>query len=1089
MLPRPPDSTNPHRHPPRDDRPNPYANPPPGRKPDLMGVGGLPTGLGRLSGGYGLFGSGPFRQEELRERDRQERLQRERERELKPPPTSPTQRASLSATPANPYPRASLPPSPTSTRNLSVPPQSKASISPQLPPRESAPSSNPRPSLPLPGYGSGLGARALPSPFERDVQERSTSGSALPSPAAAQQEVPPPISGHGRSLSNSSSRDIPGLPLGDRSPPKPSGPSTARSLYASGPPPLVSSVNRDREPQRSPVARTAASPREPSRDAISPSAIPAPTKPSANAAAPGVPSSRAPYGSSYAYPNNPAYPGFSGGFGLTGFGGYGAFGGPRWDQDREREAREARDARERAERADRADREEQEEKRREAERAEQRRPKEFSEADREREKWRLIREQERERAMAQYAGDKGHKAAIPAPRDPYRRNTASFEGKPSTSSNYSRHIEVLNHPDPAVSAPIQGSTFERENSVIQQVAPTREPRPYGYKPEPTPREAALAPPRESASLNSAASARESTRERERERERDFYSAQTGTTAMPASTAQKRSRMDAVVEDAQVAHQAQQAQRRSSQAKSKRRKMEEERTMGHHHHSSSHGAVPHRSSPAEKRDWAALTQPPVKRVEVSSAPVESWLKALPTLGNEVGKIEYGGNPFLISRTGLYRRDNEGGTVVVRVGGGFLGRGWKVRGEPGWDEATTKRSGKVVRGAESSDRACWGTDVYTDDSDLGLILVHAGWIRWSPLPADGLYTAEDRKRDEQEFINVTVRLVPTLVHYTGTERNGIQTRGWGNGHDGGSIVVERVERVKIDKQYLASRKRKTRMAQWAKQRALVDPLPALPPPDRETGAEVSAKEPTLRPSLPTEPIIFTSSIAPDAKELLVSGGFKYTPEALGAWLNLPQEGDGSERTLWDYRLVLSGRGETYHLSMSQGATYSYPLMTLIQLSSTPGIPSSTILSSRPPSAVYFLPEGLAALTQGERWMLCQVGRYRWEKLGDDEKGEWDRDEVEEVEEDEQEYSELPLEVEEEAINEGLVMQDEPLPYPLPVPEAQKEGSQMMAEQDQASADLLEVAQGMKDAVEVAVEAAYGEQTGRIAVEEEENMDVDA
>jgi hypothetical protein len=67
----------------------------------------------------------------------------------------------------------------------------------------------------------------------------------------------------------------------------------------------------------------------------------------------------------------------------------------------------------------------------------------------------------------------------------------------------------------------------------------------------------------------------------------------------------------------------------------------------------------------------------------------------------------------------------------------------------------------------------------------VLIHAGWIRWGG-PAT---------RSDSDLVNVTVRLVPSLVRYYATERNGVITRAWGNGHDGASIVVEGVERVKV------------------------------------------------------------------------------------------------------------------------------------------------------------------------------------------------------------------------------------------------------------------------------------------------------
>ncbi|AGV14647.1 hypothetical protein, variant [Cryptococcus neoformans var. grubii H99] len=1031
---------------PRDERTNPYAPPPPGasagRKPDMLGVG-LGAGLGRLSGGYGLFGNSPFREQEMRDRERQERIQRERERDLKPPvPTSPTQRASISTTPGNSYPRPSLPPSPTNTIRGGLPASntvtSKPSISPQLPPASagSASASAARPSLPLPNFSS-LGSRSLPSPFERDTRERSASGSAHPSPAVpTTQEVPPAVGGHARSLSNSSAREIPGLSGNDRSPPKPSAPSTARSLYAGGPPPLSGSQgSRDREVQRSPVTRapTAASPREPSRDNISPPVAASTAKPPSSQAPPasgslsGAPTSgRGPYTSSYTYPSNPAYAGSFGGFGLSSFGGYGAFGGPRWDHEREREAREARDARERVEREGKRDEEDKRKKEIERQREKER-------EEREREKWKAVREQdqrERERrsSLSTPSAAPGSSVATARPPDPYRRNTGSFEGKPS--SGYTRHIEVLNHPDPSAqpAAASQNATnpaYERETSVIQQVAPTREPRPYGYKPEPVARETPpVQPPiREPAVSQMPRESLSSTAGREPRPEREYY--QTVPPSAPVippipvnapvqPPREKRSRMDAVVEDAQVAHQAQQAQRRSSQAKSKRRKLEEEKMtqahhgMGHSHASYGNHNVHGRHSPVmDKRDFASLAQLPQKRVEVSSAPVEAWLKGLPSLSRVIGTIDYSGKPFTLVKTGLVKPENEGGLIIVRIGGGFLGRGWRVRGEPGWEDASTKQVGNVVCGAQDPERACWGTDVYTDDSDLGLILVHAGWIRWSALPS--LRSPQDRKKDEQEFINVTVRLVPRLVRYIGTERNGLKTRGWGNGHDGSSVVVERVERVKIDRKYLASRKRKARISEWVHQRALVCPIPSSKQEDEKMKETI-----LLTTTVPTESLIL-SAINVSGKDVTVTGAFKYSPDVLKGWLDVPIEGDELDKSLWGYKLILEGSGETYQISMNKESTYKYPLINLTQL-----LPSDTgpkeIFASHPASGIYLWDGGFAAQIQGEKGILFKVEKFKWEKLKEGEVGAWAKEVEEVVPAVEEIADDVPVEEEGESAPQG-------------------------------------------------------------------------
>ena len=125
-----------------------------------------------------------------------------------------------------------------------------------------------------------------------------------------------------------------------------------------------------------------------------------------------------------------------------------------------------------------------------------------------------------------------------------------------------------------------------------------------------------------------------------------------------------------------------------------------------------------------------------------------------------------------------------------------------------------------------RKLWGTDVYTDDSDVLAMCVHAGWVELPAFPpgevADwlpsGLAMQQWRKMgdpDEQQQqqgktdrdgedgqdvmeaplrscdLSVVLRIAPRLIAYKGCHRAGIKSRSWGNTHDGVSLVVESVE----------------------------------------------------------------------------------------------------------------------------------------------------------------------------------------------------------------------------------------------------------------------------------------------------------
>lgn len=93
---------------------------------------------------------------------------------------------------------------------------------------------------------------------------------------------------------------------------------------------------------------------------------------------------------------------------------------------------------------------------------------------------------------------------------------------------------------------------------------------------------------------------------------------------------------------------------------------------------------------------------------------------------------------------------------------------------WDLAALKR------------RKLWGTDVYTDDSDPLAMLLHAGWLRL------GLAVGRSAA-DSVTAIEIVLRVAPKLVRYEGSNRAGITSRSWGNGHDGVSLVIESAKTV--------------------------------------------------------------------------------------------------------------------------------------------------------------------------------------------------------------------------------------------------------------------------------------------------------
>jgi hypothetical protein len=202
-------------------------------------------------------------------------------------------------------------------------------------------------------------------------------------------------------------------------------------------------------------------------------------------------------------------------------------------------------------------------------------------------------------------------------------------------------------------------------------------------------------------------------------------------------------------------------------------------------------------------------------------------------------------------------NVGATLEVRVSGRHLGRGplaeeksrragttawslgWRAREKMGMTEAQeieevdlhNNDDGHAAADFWNQDallhRKVWGSDVYTDDSDIVAMCLHAGWIEgprvqdvpsWVPpgkatfawrqmtqkyadqgligddeaerhiLPSVG----EDRTQrlHSTADLSVIIRIAPKLIAYKGCQRGGVKSRSWGNGHDGVSLIIENV-----------------------------------------------------------------------------------------------------------------------------------------------------------------------------------------------------------------------------------------------------------------------------------------------------------
>ncbi|KAJ1561507.1 hypothetical protein HK405_003719 [Cladochytrium tenue] len=113
------------------------------------------------------------------------------------------------------------------------------------------------------------------------------------------------------------------------------------------------------------------------------------------------------------------------------------------------------------------------------------------------------------------------------------------------------------------------------------------------------------------------------------------------------------------------------------------------------------------------------------------------------------------------------------------------------------------------------AVWGTDVYSDDSDV--VAEPDNTKRMLPTPprtplrpAPDPSAPRNAPRPLHDAV-VTLRILPRLRRYAGTALNGVASRSWGVSHEGESFRVECV--AEVQRPVAASCRRKSVSARWA------------------------------------------------------------------------------------------------------------------------------------------------------------------------------------------------------------------------------------------------------------------------------------
>lgn len=179
---------------------------------------------------------------------------------------------------------------------------------------------------------------------------------------------------------------------------------------------------------------------------------------------------------------------------------------------------------------------------------------------------------------------------------------------------------------------------------------------------------------------------------------------------------------------------------------------------------------------EQHNWANKSN----LINVISTPFNEAIDNKGEKRAELGSVIY--DPFINPATLL---DSEllsnhlGGIITAKIDYGWLqGINWELGDHQ--NVQSHHNDSHIFDLIPFRKRKLWGTEVYTDDSDLLAIAVHSGYLRI--LPNSHPPTLRGRG-------SLVLKLIvgPTLLRYESTVRQGLKSRNWGNSHDGQSLIV--------------------------------------------------------------------------------------------------------------------------------------------------------------------------------------------------------------------------------------------------------------------------------------------------------------
>lgn len=223
--------------------------------------------------------------------------------------------------------------------------------------------------------------------------------------------------------------------------------------------------------------------------------------------------------------------------------------------------------------------------------------------------------------------------------------------------------------------------------------------------------------------------------------------------------------------------------------------------GHHHHHTPRAAPAPRKpavSVISKRVLEETAKKPRRHLGSQLYTTDVTLPA-PADIHVDSKIKFGSTSKPIPAF----HDHQNCTFTVRVPRDYL-----IRSDTNADEYNLE--------AICKRRQLWGTDIYTDDSDVVAAAVHSGWIRGDfgehnedirqicdntserdvddgpPLSLDER-PARPVKVPEGHDAHITIVILPPLEAYASTHQHHIWSRDWNKTHDGMSYMIHRIDFV--------------------------------------------------------------------------------------------------------------------------------------------------------------------------------------------------------------------------------------------------------------------------------------------------------